>query len=312
MTLGATARNVTLGPLPPSKRGMRLLSPRELADALGVSESSLKRWVDAGKITAARTEGGHRRIALPEAVRFIRETGAPLARPELLDMPEVAALLQRPWAAADADAFRHYLIEGDAMGARGWLLARYLAGATVAELSDGPVREGMRRIGDLWQHDPEGVFVEHRATDTCLQALAHLRSMFAPPATAPLALGAAPADDPYIMPTFIAAMVVASVGLRAVNLGPDTPVSALARAYAHHVAAGSPPALVWISASANVPPPLASELEGWLSSLPATTVVVVGGRCGHEVAAHQPRIKTIKTMSELAAIAAGVLPPVAP
>jgi len=61
---------------------VRLLSPRELADALGVSESSLKRWVDAGKITAARTEGGHRRIALQEAVRFIRETGAPLARPE--------------------------------------------------------------------------------------------------------------------------------------------------------------------------------------------------------------------------------------
>jgi lysyl-tRNA synthetase class 2 len=32
---------------------MRLLSPRELADALDDSESSLKRWVDAGKITAA-------------------------------------------------------------------------------------------------------------------------------------------------------------------------------------------------------------------------------------------------------------------
>ena len=29
---------------------MRLLSTRELADALGVSESSLKRWVDAGRI----------------------------------------------------------------------------------------------------------------------------------------------------------------------------------------------------------------------------------------------------------------------
>jgi len=40
---------------------MRQLSPRELAEALGVSESSLKRWVDAGKIAASRTEGGHRR-----------------------------------------------------------------------------------------------------------------------------------------------------------------------------------------------------------------------------------------------------------
>src|SRR5690242_3719305 len=63
---------------------MRHLSPRDLADALGVSESSLKRWVDAGKLAAFRTEGGHRRIAVSEALRFIRETGAPVARPELL------------------------------------------------------------------------------------------------------------------------------------------------------------------------------------------------------------------------------------
>jgi len=107
---------------------MRLLSPRELADALGVSESSLKRWVDAGKIAAARTDGGHRRIALPEAVRFIRETGAPVARPELLDMPEVAAVQARSTTPRGDDGFRHYLVEGDAAGARGWLLAHYLAG----------------------------------------------------------------------------------------------------------------------------------------------------------------------------------------
>ena len=70
---------------------MRLLSTRELADALGVSESSLKRWVDSGRISALRTEGGHRRIPLAEAMRFIRDTAAPIARPELLDLPEARA-----------------------------------------------------------------------------------------------------------------------------------------------------------------------------------------------------------------------------
>ncbi|MCX5741316.1 MAG: helix-turn-helix domain-containing protein, partial [Proteobacteria bacterium] len=70
---------------------MRLLSPRDLAEALGVSESSLKRWVDSGRITATRTDGGHRKIRLSEAVRFIRESGSPIVHPELLDMPEVAA-----------------------------------------------------------------------------------------------------------------------------------------------------------------------------------------------------------------------------
>lgn len=286
---------------------MRLLSPRELADALGVSESSLKRWVDAGKINAARTEGGHRRITLPEAVRFIRETGAPLARPELLDMPEVAAIQQRPDTARGAEGFRQYLIEGDAAGARGWLLSRYLSGSSVAELSDGPVREAMHRIGDRWQRNPEGVFIEHRATDVCLQALAHLRSMFEPPARAPLALGGTPEGDPYIVPTFMAAMVLASVGMRAVNLGPDTPVSALEHAYAHHVAAGSQPALVWVSASARVSPARAKDLERWLTGLPATTVAVVGGRRGHDIAENHARIRRIETMADLAAVAVELL-----
>ena len=108
---------------------MRLLSPRDLADALGVSESSLKRWIDAGKIEATRTEGGHRRILLGEAVRFIRESGAPLARPELLGLPEVAYSRLRP----DGGRLVGYLVDGDAVGARGWLMARYLAGASSAE-----------------------------------------------------------------------------------------------------------------------------------------------------------------------------------
>ena len=74
---------------------MRLLSTRDLAEAIGASESSLKRWIDAGKIAASRTEGGHRRVERAEAVRFIRETGARLVRPELLDLPEITVARAR-------------------------------------------------------------------------------------------------------------------------------------------------------------------------------------------------------------------------
>ena len=44
------------------------LSPKTLADALGTSESSVRRWCDAGKMAAIRTAGGHRRIARAEAM----------------------------------------------------------------------------------------------------------------------------------------------------------------------------------------------------------------------------------------------------
>ena len=69
-----------------------VLSPKELAAAVGVSESSLKRWADDGRINVHRTVGGHRRISLQEAVRFARAENLPVVRPEVLGLPEVGRI----------------------------------------------------------------------------------------------------------------------------------------------------------------------------------------------------------------------------
>ena len=61
-----------------------LLTPKDLADAIGASERSVRRWLDAGTVKVTRTAGGHRRIALEEAVRFIRASGQQVVRPEIL------------------------------------------------------------------------------------------------------------------------------------------------------------------------------------------------------------------------------------
>jgi len=274
---------------------MRHLSPRDLADALGISESSLKRWVDAGKINAFRTEGGHRRIALSEAVRFVRETHAPLARPELLGLAEVASA-QRSMLGG-GQQLRDFLFEGDVAGSRGFLLARYLAGATVAELADGEIRSAMTAVGELWRHEARGIFIEHRATDTCLQAIAHLRNMLDTPENAPLAVGAAPEDDPYMLPAFLAAMVTTVAGLRTVNLGPATPLSALEHAVAHHR-----PRLVWMSASTPMNSARARSISRYLDSLDST-MVVVGGRHGRALVGRSRKVRYLDSMQELASAA---------
>jgi len=262
-------------------KAMRLLSPRELAEALGVSESSLKRWVDAGRIRATKTEGGHRRIALGEAVRFVRETGAPVVRPDLLDMPEVAVAHER--SLRGGDQLLDLLIEGNAVGARGWLLARYLEGTSLASLCDGPVKHAMHTLGELWKHDEGGVFIEHRGTDVALQALAHLRSTF----------------EPYILPSFMAPAVGSAPGRRARNLGPDTPVTAL-----QHATIAHKPRLIWISASAPMPASQARALGAWAKSLPPSITIVCGGRASDAVA--EAGIRRLESMSELMSVAASV------
>ena len=233
-------------------------------------------------------EGGHRRITLAETIRFIRDQRLTVVRPDLLGL-----------SVADAhedDALFRHLVEGEGPEARAWILGRYLAGATVASLCDGPIRAAMTRVGELWEHDPAGVFVEHRATDLCIQALAQLRALFEPPADAPVAIGAAPTDDPYLLPSWMAATAIAETGMLAINLGPNTPVSALRAAYAHHR-----PVLVWISATAPVARPVAAELADWLASLPARTAGIVGGRNAAAVAEANDAVTTASTMAELAA-----------
>jgi len=140
------------------------LSPRELARAVGVSESSLKRWADEGRLAVDRTAGGHRRIPLAEAVRFIRRSGVPVRDPGVLALPNaVASAAVPPPEAAPAgeacDRLFDLLVGDDPAAARGYIASLYLAGWPVGTICDGPIRNALARIGELWQHDESGIWV---------------------------------------------------------------------------------------------------------------------------------------------------------
>ncbi len=222
-----------------------IISPRDLATAIGVSESSLKRWADDGQIDVTRTAGGHRRIAIGEAIRFIRATGAPLVRPHVLGLTDLPQVGEQILSAElpDQRLFTH-LYEGKAREARGLVLSLYLAGQSVADIADGPIHAAMQRLGELWKHSSAGVFIEHRATDICLQAVEQLRHFVEPQQPRSVALGGAPSRDPYVLPSLLAATVLADCGWHAHNLGPDTPGEALLSAVDLHR-----PRLVWLSVS---------------------------------------------------------------
>ena len=64
-----------------------LLSPKQVAHAIGASESSLKRWCDQGLLTTVKTAGGHRRIPVQEVLRFVREQNHAVVEPHILSMP---------------------------------------------------------------------------------------------------------------------------------------------------------------------------------------------------------------------------------
>lgn len=199
-----------------------MLSPKAVAEAIGVSESSLRRWADDGKLRFSRTAGGHRRIPLNEAIRFVRATDTPVLRPDKLGLP--GATSDTP----SEDALFAALAAGDATGAAAALTGLYVGGQSIAGIFDGPLRDAMTRMGELWRHRAEGIMIEHRATEICIRAISLLRTLMPEPAPhAPFAVGCGPERDPYVLPSMMAATVFADAGFRDINLGPDTPIDTL-------------------------------------------------------------------------------------
>jgi excisionase family DNA binding protein len=285
---------------------MRTLSPKELALAVDVSESSLKRWADSGRIRVTRTAGGHRRISLPEALRFLRESELELVHPEVLGLRDLNVVPDEERGAADLDErLLEYLQTGQTEAARGMILWRFLRGESAAALCDGPIRSAMDSVGRAWRSRPDGIFIEHRATDICLQALDQLRLLSEVSPDAPTVVGGAPSQDPYILPSVMAATALSTEGIRAVNLGPDTPAKTLATAAAHYQAP-----LVWLSLTATDLTRVAVEryFGELYDSAGRRLTVMVGGRSRHLVRQlKSERIEVGDSMAELLAFARGRL-----
>lgn len=219
------------------------LSPKELAEAVGVSESSLKRWADSGRVRVTRTAGGHRRITIADAVAFIREAHLQVLNPALLGLAATSIV---PDSIQDEDEttrrLYQHLVDGQPAEARGLLFSIYFSGRPIAEIFDGPVRRALEEIGTMWTNDRAGIMIEHRASEICVDVLRQFKATLPNVTDGPVAIGGAPPADMAVIPSLAAATVLSAEGYRTTNLGPNTPIDTLALAARRDGAA-----LVWLS-----------------------------------------------------------------
>src|SRR6478736_9497515 len=57
----------------PRRTPVDIISTRQVAELLAVSEATVKRWADAGTLRCFRTPGGHRKFRMEDVADFLRD-----------------------------------------------------------------------------------------------------------------------------------------------------------------------------------------------------------------------------------------------
>lgn len=228
----------------------RWLKTRQVAEALGVSASTVKRWVDSGSLPAARTVGKHRLIRASEAIELARKQSLPLG-----ELERLAGLGDVNPATIDdrlVERFVEALSEGDDAGIRGIVIDTYARCGNAAILADRLIQPAMKEIGLKWMFGGIDVYHEHRATRIVEGVLGDLNRRLAEKRreerlvgleiVRPLAIGAAPEGTLYTIAGLLCELTLREAGWDVVNLGCNLPMPSLSKAVLDHK-----PRLVWLS-----------------------------------------------------------------
>jgi excisionase family DNA binding protein len=225
------------------KNSHQLVSPKQVARAIGVSESSLKRWCDQGLIKTVRTAGGHRKIDIAEVLRYVREQDHRLVAPEILGLPP-ASDHASTGVTHGAQLLVDVLLAGDELVARQIVFDLYLAKHSQSVIFDEVIAAAFHEIGDRWACNEADIYQERRACEIAQRVLFDLRRVQQVPDRKWLATGGTIDGDQYSLPSAMAELVLRDCGFYATSLGTSIPFASLVKAVQE-----TKPKLFWLSVS---------------------------------------------------------------
>lgn len=218
-------------------------SPKQVARAIGVSESSLKRWCDQGLISIVKTAGGHRRLPLSGVLKFLRASQREAVHPEILGLPATSGKSDRMLTRV-RERLSTGLLAGDEPLCRQIIFDLWLAGQHLAVIGDQVIAAAFTAIGEKWACREADVYQERRACEIMLRVLHEIQTGLTPGDPHWQALGGTPAGDQYTLPTTMAEIVLQEAGWQARSLGSSLPFDSMAAAIRENQ-----PRLFWLSVS---------------------------------------------------------------
>lgn len=275
-------------------------SPKQVAQALQVSESSVKRWCDRGVIRTDRTLGGHRRIPLEHLMEFLESTNRRIVDPAAIGLSDRRQLEDQRQIQRDAIAelssradrvgedpsianapflqsqFERALLAGDEAQCRKVIGSWYAIHGNMASVADDLMAPTFRVIGQMWECGRADVYQERRGCEICIRLIHELRRLIADPFNeAPLAMGGTSEGDNYQVANQLIEIIFREAGWRTISLGSGVPFSSMASAIQKYR-----PKVFWLSVShIDSDDDFLDRFQRFSEELPQGTMLVVGGRC---------------------------------
>ncbi len=250
------------------------VSPKQVARALGVSESSMKRWCDQGLIRTVLTAGGHRKMSKADVLKFARSRGHAIISPELIGLPSGtghAEICLKRGQRSIVDA----LLSGQEDVARQIVYDLYLAKHSVAKICDEVIARAFHEIGDRWACHSADVYQERRGCEIALRLLLDVRRTLPQTNSCWTAIGGTIEGDHYALPSIMVELVLRDLGIRATSLGNSIPWASWIKSVEE-----TQPNVLWLSVS-HICDGLTFLTEFAVLSRAcqvAETALVVGGR----------------------------------
>jgi excisionase family DNA binding protein len=286
-----------------------LVTPKQVAQAIGVSESSLKRWCDQGILPSIKTAGGHRRLPVNGVLSYLRATGHPLIDPEALGLPPATTGGAQRKLDVERGRLLNALIEGDETLCTQIMLNLYLADFPLSTICDDVLASAFHEIGERWGCGSVAVYQERRSCELCHRLLHELRRALPEIVPqAPVAIGGTLDGDPYTLASAMVELVLRDIGWRAYSLGNMLPFQTLRAALCD-----TAPKLFWLSIAA-----IRNEEEFYteyqklyeLSQQQGVAIVIGGKALTSEVLSRIPFTAHCRSFNDLAETARKLLKPV--
>jgi excisionase family DNA binding protein len=201
-------------------------TPPEIARLIGVNESTVKRWIDKGVLTAEKTPGGHRRVSRNDIQKFVA------SHKKYADQSYILKKICPAGTELDYEVYYLNLLERRYEEGRKFLHKTYISGVPIIDIIEKIIAPTLAVVGEGWRKGVLSIESEHRITFVVRQHLMVLEQFIGAPnrtKNAKVLLACVPGDNHELV-LHILSLALRSFGHETEVLGINISEEELARA----------------------------------------------------------------------------------